>query len=203
MTVRPTFSECVIGYRMWRLAGWVLAPQSVGDPWRPGVNVAECRKREAPFWPSNADGLSHPGPSPTVGCTCGLHAFHEVPDITTRTPWVCGAIAAWGDLQVHSNGFRAQYAQIVALAEAEPPLQKGWLDDLGRLYGVPVVPVSLLSAEAQRHGTPLPLDFRPPPERPPEPRHSLQSQWQRSQWLSNYPGARFPAPSAAQYQPPK
>lgn len=155
MTERPTFSECVVGYRSWKLADWVLAPVSFGNPWRPGVNHAVCKAADTmwtiayPGEPQSAETHS----APQQQCTCGLHAYHEIPeDIPGQ---IIGAVAAWGDLQVHYNGFRAEHAQILALVAAPG------LEDVAALYGVPLVPRDMLAAEAQQHGSPLPESMRP------------------------------------------
>lgn len=158
----PTFSECVIGYRSWKLADWVLSPLSFGHPWRPGVNVSTCRAGERSnigLYLTTQDRPLKRHAAPDQDCTCGLHAYHEIPEQPISfdgSPIVVGAVAAWGDLQVHYNGFRAERAQIVALVEAPS------LHEVAETYGVPLVPRALLASEAQRHGTPLPESLRPP-----------------------------------------
>lgn len=169
MTEIPVYSECVIGYRQWMLADWVLTPVSVGHPWRPGVNHAKCQP--APnliiSWGSAGEAPPANHAAPHKNCDCGLYALHEpaeqLYDHTSDT-YVLGAVAAWGDLRVHHDGFRAEYAQIVALAAG-----KADLTEVANLYGVPVVPRDLLALEAERHGQPLPLEIRPEkPERNPD-----------------------------------
>lgn len=162
----PVYSECVIGYRSWRLNDWVLTPLSVGGPWRPGINHACCHGPFAAmmggFWDAHVeqDGNAQRHKAPHANCVCGLYAYHEPP----RNPGpIIGAIAAWGDLQVHPDGFRAEYAQIVALAE--PANLHGSARDGFDLavatYRVPVVPRELLEVEALQHGSPLPRSARP------------------------------------------
>lgn len=160
MTERPTFSECVIGYRSWKLDDWVLTPVSFGSPWRPGVNRAVCKAHEtASVWYLDPSEQPKPKthPAPQQNCTCGLHAYHEIPEQPdgTGAQIIVGAVAAWGNLQVHCNGFRAEYAQIVAL------VADAGLDEIAELYGVPLVAREMLAAEAQQHGSPLPTSMRP------------------------------------------
>lgn len=84
MTERPVFSECVIGYRTWKLDDWVLSPVSYGSPWRPGVNHADCKRGETR---NGMFALSFTlGPEPPMihtpphqDCTCGIHGYHEIP----------------------------------------------------------------------------------------------------------------------------
>jgi hypothetical protein len=144
MTDPPLYGECVVGYRSWYVgldatlwpAGWVPATRGsarVHRPWRAGVNTASC-----PL---------HPHPAPDLGCTCGLHALLEPPEPSFG--FIAGAVAAWGRVQVHANGFRSEHAQITALVE--PP---GAADTaaIAARYRVPVVPRELLEREALRHG---------------------------------------------------
>lgn len=191
MTERPVFSECVIGYRSWRLADWVLAPVSYGDPWRPGVNRAVCKVNETAFGLySTMLGRGAPAPparhtAPHQNCTCGLHAYHDLPANTEGV--VIGAVAAWGNLQVHCNGFRAEHAQILALVEADG------LTEVAELYGVPLVPRSMLTMEAHQHGSPLPVSLRPEKPKPVENElaglRNIYSQQLTAAWPQFYPTA--------------
>lgn len=175
MTERPVFSECVIGYRSWKLDDWVLSPVSFGSPWRPGVNKATCKRADmmgvfgsfSVTWSLTTGGVITGDPviapehaAPKQDCACGLHAYHELPEQGEGI--VIGAVAAWGNLQVHSNGFRAEHAQIVALVAADG------LEDVAALYGVPLVPRDMLAMEAHQHGQPLPDSMRPEPPKPVE-----------------------------------
>lgn len=194
---RPTFSECVIGYRSWRLADWVLAPVSYGHPWRPGVNRAKCVAHEGLF-PSVTFGsgitFEPPKPknhaAPQQDCTCGLHAYHEIPQQAEGV--VIGAVAAWGDLQVHCNGFRAEYAQILALVAADG------LEEVAGLYGVPLVPLEMLTMEAHQHGSPLPESMRPEKPKPPA---QFEAIYQRmlGQLGSQISGQIYSAPSSVHW----
>lgn len=158
----PVYSACVIGYREWKLNDWVLTPVSVGPPWRAGVNHATCRLNESPFG-KVVDPDPAPHGAPGAACVCGFYAMHALPAPTTH-PYVLGAIAAWGNLEVHHDGFRAEYAQIVALAEPTdiPAELRDGFDLAAKSYGVPVVRYSDLPSEAARHGSSLPPSARPP-----------------------------------------
>jgi hypothetical protein len=174
----PVFSECVIGYRRWMLTDWTLVPNSIGDPWRPGINHARCRTHDPGYagalWAQRHASIyieSNPEPhtTPDPDCECGLYALHDLDLIRGHEPetivFIIGAVAAWGRLEVHWDGFRAEYAQIVALV---PPhggsTAGGWpgLEVLQRVYQVPFVTADRLQAEAERHGRSLPADARPP-----------------------------------------
>jgi hypothetical protein len=137
-----------VGYRAWYVgldaslwpAGWVPAPSGRGAavhrPWAAGPNTAACPV--------------HPHLAPDRDCTCGLHACFEAP--APAFGFITGAVAAWGVLQVHLDGFRAEHAQITALLPAP-----GRTDTaaIAERYGVPVVPAGLVELEAARHGQPI------------------------------------------------
>jgi hypothetical protein len=170
----PTFSECVIGYREWLVdaAGQLRAITMTRQIWNPGVNTARCRPNDhvsSFYFQSLTAPEAHPAPAD--GCHCGLYGWNDIREPTSRCDdlgadgrlWAFGAIAAWGDLQVHESGFRASHACIVALAhnDATTPRVRAVLDRIGAEYRVPVVHGDALQAEAERHGTPLPDDVRP------------------------------------------
>jgi hypothetical protein len=171
----PIYGECVIGYRQWHLTEWVLNPVGymTAPPWRPGVNTARCAAGSGPssytitFGALNAfeEGVV-PIPdhmAPGNQCRCGLYAYHDPIKTLSGVGYVWGAVAAWGNIEVHHNGFRAQYAQIVALTEPESREEAENLRWTAReIYKVPVVPYDQLVAEAERHGRSLPVDARPP-----------------------------------------
>jgi hypothetical protein len=84
--------------------------------------------------------------APVGPCTCGLYALHPWAIEGSphwRTPGgeeeliAAGVIEAWGRVHVHGEGFRAQYARPVALAQIGVPA--------GSPYG------SLIAELAERH----------------------------------------------------
>lgn len=168
----PVYSHCVVGFREWRLADWLLAPLSVGDPWRPGVNRARCNLGTPTLFMAAADPTHD---APHGDCDCGFYAFHDLPphprsvySFDRRTDMVLGAVAAWGNLEVHHDGFRAECAQILAIAEPtryQHATPEGFALAV-ETYRVPVVACDELQAEAMKHGQPLPEAARPPKPKP-------------------------------------
>lgn len=120
----PDLIEKVIGYRAWRIDGDRLRPMNIGGPWVPGVNTAQCAVSDR----ARPDGDHVP---PVSDCGCGLYLRHDLGQVVSRSgPMIVGAIvgavAAWGALEVHAGGVRAQYAEVIALAmpaqsPARPP----------------------------------------------------------------------------------
>jgi glycine cleavage system H lipoate-binding protein len=130
-------TQALPGFRAWTLTrdGW-LRPATGGAGWEPGVNAARC-----------GHGLGHA--SPAAGCMCGLYAFHTVHRQLAGEA-VIGAIAAWGEMHVHRDGFRAGRARVLALAEPgrRLPVDRAALARAARRYGVPLVPRDVLAPVA-------------------------------------------------------
>ncbi len=168
----PTFSECVVGYRRWVVdaIGQLRAVTMTKQVWVPGENVALCRPSasvngffDQPF--------SEPHEAPHECCNCGLYGWNDAHHLTSPCAYVVddgrilvvGVIAAWGDLRVHHDGFRASRACPVALAYDDDTDHRvrEVLERVADDYGVSLVPVDVLQAEVERHGSPLPMDVRP------------------------------------------
>lgn len=162
-------TEYVVGFRQWLAipcgppAGYRLCPLftcTLSAPWVPGVNTARC-------FPSRSTGhqiIQHepPGPDGDDGCPCGLYARHEITDTMRRDHIkgrITGAIQAWGDIEVHNDGFRAQHARVIALARSSDHREQ--LAELGPSYGVKVLPLDHLAGYASLYGTPIPPPLIP------------------------------------------
>jgi hypothetical protein len=176
----PLFAECVIGYRAWEADThdrlWPISARR--RPWLPGINTARCNCRSN--WPSlrfewsTFDGrrVLEPAPghaAPFQGCDCGLYSWRRPKERWRERPLrssprrVVGAIASWGAVQVHNDGFRAEHACVVTLAY-HPRLQPeahAVLERIARRYRVDLVTIDELEQAASRHGTPLADDVRP------------------------------------------
>jgi hypothetical protein len=155
VSAAPDFASAVAGYRAWQLGpGGVLFPLALpaAPPWEPAANRARC------FAGHDAHA------APATHCTCGLHALHDPDDgrLKLGHPAV-GAIAAWGEIEVYAGGFRAEYASVIALAH-EPSRSTGppaRLREAARRYGVRLVSLAELEAEASEFALPLPDDVLP------------------------------------------
>jgi hypothetical protein len=157
--VAPDLVTPVIGFRQWRLRGsaelWSL---HATDRWHRGVHTAHCGEHR------------HDGPAPANGCTCGIYAWYGPPPrgASATTPdLVAGAVALWGQIELHAHGMRAQHAMVVALA-----LPFSWGEKRRRILAaadaleVPAVPARKLKAVALEHGELIPRRMRPPDTEP-------------------------------------
>jgi hypothetical protein len=104
---------------------WSLASDQSGAIRLTGLNgVAWSRDGKTTAARCECRDVQHRGPAPAGACCCGLYALH---------PWaadsdgfrlqnlfsglsVVGVVEAWGTVQVHGEGFRAQYARPTAFA---------------------------------------------------------------------------------------
>lgn len=100
---------------------------------------------------------------------CGLYSWRIPPPIwferagQSSPPRVIGAIACWGRMQVHNDGFRAEHACVVTLGyhEETSAQARAVLERIAARYRAELVPVGELVHAAQRHGSPLPDALRP------------------------------------------
>lgn len=101
----PDYLEPLIGYRIWRvLDNKLCGPYKLnsGGFWNiSNVLEARCRKDH---------------PAPASNCECGLYAFFDSKPLKIdEFNLVGGQIKAWGNIEIHEQGFRAQYASIQKL----------------------------------------------------------------------------------------
>lgn len=174
MTAAPDVAEPLIGYRAWHVEGGRLLPatQTQAGPWKRGVNSARCVT-----WRASRGGGKMAHQPPAAGCTCGLYALRSPRSGQLRRAGLpYGAIAAWGDVEVHHSGFRAQHACVVALALSPslPASTRREIERAADFYGVPALAPGLLEMEACQHGRPLSdeLASGTTPQRPRRPRPS-------------------------------
>lgn len=155
----PDLTDPVLGVRAWRVESGVLCSTFSNRPWHLGVNQAECLDLET-FEPRPD---AHRAPA--ARCRCGIYGLHN---FNSRYrywfdddgwPAVIGAVAAWGQMQIHPSGFRAEYAQILALSV--PPSLAEEARGTAQRYRVPLVDPNELEAVALAHARPLPQALLP------------------------------------------
>lgn len=175
-----------LGFRSWKLEGYALksANEQFGG-WKVGEPTeAKCRRdgfvaAMVGITPAQARAYygigfapeGHDAPHPD--CECGLYALHA-PEFMSR--WhhdeplmVHGAVLGWGRMEVHHEGFRAQYAQPVMLAfdgDRQPYNHCERVKAMGEELGLPVVEWAEFEAEARKLAEPVPEDLRPEAPRP-------------------------------------
>lgn len=193
----PDLTRKVRGYRAFTLSRQgELGSVFTRNVWMPGPNQARCDARELA---AGGRGLIFPPPTvserheaPAPGCMCGLYAMHDQPagweagdlkggpipsgpmsamTFADMAVTVGAIVTAWGHLEVHRNGFRAEWAEIVALVHDpyDGPVARAQAERAADLYRVPLVPVT----ELANHPV-LELADRVPDQLLPEPEPSYE-----------------------------
>jgi hypothetical protein len=147
----PDLTRKVLGYRSFVVARYVALgatePQPVlgsvaqGYMWNRGVNRARClaAANMAPYELT-------PHEAPSSACACGLYGLHRTLPEWEAPGWLstgralgdgpaAAVILAWGRMEVHPEGFRGEYAEVVALVGAA----EGQLVELTGFYKVPIL----------------------------------------------------------------
>jgi hypothetical protein len=156
----PDLTQPVLGFRLWTLGSrGTLGAVAAGSIWSRGVNEAVCCPGVAP-----SKRPKHRSPHP--GCVCGFNAYSTLHrKLTAYQGTALGVIAAWGELDVYRSGFRAEFAQVLALAlpgrrkVSEP--ERARFELASRRYGVPLVSRRELEAEGLKHAAPVPASLHP------------------------------------------
>ena len=125
----------VHGVRRWEVfvdpAGALRLGGHGDSPWRTAGETtwAECLKGRF------RGGVKHKTPPPAPRCHCGLYALH--PWMIGTENWahwlppgrqlaVAGIVECWGQVQLHAEGVRAQYARPIRLVVIGAPLDSDY-----------------------------------------------------------------------------
>jgi hypothetical protein len=114
----PTFAGELLGVRTWRVeehpsGGEVLTALAVGTTWARGPEPIRAMCWGEPSRPSHV--------VPVADCSCGIYALYpNLPDAYDcaqaclahpEEGTIAGVIEAWGKVEAHSSGFRAEWAR--------------------------------------------------------------------------------------------
>ena len=160
----PDLVEPVVGFRAWRMVDDRLLSPYIPCRWEGRDMHAEC-------WPANRSllfgrgWLTEPHPSPHPACRCGIYAYHR-PGVQTyfgEWEWTEGVVSAWGRIEAHADGLRAEHARVQALAlpPAREPARRRAVRRIGERLGVELVDRDELESVAARLGAPLPASLLP------------------------------------------
>lgn len=156
MYVKP-----IIGFRTWRVDKGLLWSCTQKVVWHHDRRTeATCRKD---FLMEVGQQVVHDQPVDSR-CTCGLYGWHDLEDAlreyVVNSKSVVGAAVYWGRMQVHTTGFKAEYARPVAFVterwgkeSKERPLNwSGLLDQMLERYRIPLLPLEDLKPYALTFG---------------------------------------------------
>lgn len=172
----PDLTECIVGYRAFTLGrDYTLRSTGIGAVWLPGGRRAMCLRDgpnavmfSVPPWRTDPE-RPEDHDAPHADCQCGYYGMHRIDAIGEHVGnvQVYAAIKAWGEVEVHHDGFRAEWASLIALAPGQA--RRDHVVTAAKLYGVPVVTRHGLPAVAREHGSLVPESLRPAaPEPDPE-----------------------------------
>lgn len=203
----PLVPGPIHGIRVWSIhgegGGAGLAGMFQETPWPP----------RRPFQARCADEHSATGhEAPVRDCACGIYAFHPSEralrggfvDFAQATPpnAIAGIVAAWGRVELYEDGFRAQYAQVRALALVGPSPLSGTdaaAEALARRYGAECLrfpSVEGLIAYCREHD--LGLDEAVVEELVPD---APEEDWEEDDIVLTCPPPAGPLPQAAPRKP--
>lgn len=178
----PDLTKKVIGFRRWSPTDdGALSSQAMSAVWGRGANKARCQSNPYTlYWTFGSSSHTPPKPrckvAPGPCGDCGLYALHECPSeiaqsqgpFASECAQIVGAVAAWGKVDVHRDGFRAEYAEVVALGYCElwPASWVERVERSARAYDVPHLPGKELEQYALMLGERVPESLYPPKEQP-------------------------------------
>jgi hypothetical protein len=106
----PLIAGTVHGLRAWTVEGERISAWMQGQQWETGGAPTRARC---------LNGAGHLAPG--ASCGCGLHGFHPWSPLAQRVlagsgrrGHVAGIVEAWGELEIHTDGFRAELARPLA-----------------------------------------------------------------------------------------
>ncbi|HLL87538.1 MAG TPA: hypothetical protein VK387_09535 [Thermoleophilaceae bacterium] len=158
-TSAPDLLEPVVGFREWLIVRGCLTSPYIPFRWEERTVRARCfpANRNLQFGRGWVD---EPHAAPHARCKCGIYALHR-PRSATPFPdadRVWGVVSAWGRIEVHSDGIRAEHARVEALSleGGERRRDESALRRIAAWLGVELVERDDLPAVAAHCGSPLP-----------------------------------------------
>lgn len=169
-------------FRAWTLDGYRLrSANPAGGHWSAGVNRAACRRPAydpmpplQALWAGLADegasATAHRAPDPR--CRCGLYGWYDADRLAGFPGFgaelVYGAVLAWGRLEAHADGLRAEYAEpaMLAYSESQSFRHVRRIQAIGSELELPVVELRELEQAAAAVGEAVPPELRPTREPP-------------------------------------
>jgi hypothetical protein len=160
----PDLIAPVVAFRAWRVVDDALLSPYIPCRWDGPVMHAEC-------YPANRallfgrGWLAEPHDPPHRDCRCGIYAYHR-PGTQTyfgEWEWTEGIVTAWGRIEAHATGLRAQHARVEALGlpPSNEPTRRRSVQTIAERLGVRLVPRDDLAEAAVDHGAPLPDSLLP------------------------------------------
>jgi hypothetical protein len=164
VTAAPDLAAPVVGYRAWRIVGDRLMSPYIPCRWEGPVLHASCFDANRVLQ-QRRGWLAEPHASPHPDCQCGIYAYHRpgTQGYYGEWLWTEGVLTAWGRIEAHTDGLRAEHGRIEVLAQAprNDPERRFAVAAVAERLGVPTVPRVELASVADALGGVLPAALRP------------------------------------------
>jgi hypothetical protein len=166
VTRAPDLLEPVVAFRTWRVAEGELVSPYLPERWDGGVVEARCVRGDPARFRHAGELLAAEHVSPHPACRCGIHAYLRPRLATAGIDFrrVLGIVVVWGQVELHAEGLRAQFAQVRALGAS--PAWSAWqrrdVETIALRLGVPLIPDDALEAAAGEFGSAVPGVLRGP-----------------------------------------
>ncbi len=153
----PDVGTALVAFRSWRLSGDRLVSPFIPCRWDGRVMHAECYDANRSLT-RGTGWLADPHASPDPRCQCGIYGYFTPGPRSWygEAYWCEGVVTAWGRVEVHRDGFRAQHARVEALAAPDETRALGAdaVRAAADALGVPLVEYAELQAFAAGLGGP-------------------------------------------------
>jgi hypothetical protein len=148
----------VVGFRAWGVRTGDLLSTGTPFRWRSREMKASCWYCSVP----RPAGVPPGHDAPVLECGCGIHALLHLERAVELGP-VVGVVTGWGRVIHHgSEGWRSEYARIIALASVPERAGAGGrgVDSamVTATYGVPFTTLDALVLVAREHASEEPGD---------------------------------------------
>ncbi len=152
-------TDLILGYRYCQVGVRYVTSSTYTYQWKAGVNTAVCRAGSP---------IYHQAPNPA--CECGFYAHH---DLVEAINWqgdreAVMAVIGWGSICVHSDRFRSQYMQPLAILRDSSCSDRKQQTAAAALQ-VPLLDREQFEAYASEFGSPRYKHNLPPPALPERP----------------------------------
>jgi hypothetical protein len=164
VSAAPDLAAAVVGFRAWRIVGDRLMSPYIPCRWEGRVLHAECYDANRVLQRGRG-WLAEPHAAPHPDCQCGIYAYHRpgTQGYYGEWLWTEGVLSAWGRIEAHADGLRAEHGRIEALARPprNDPERRFAVDAVAERLAVPTVARSELADVAEALGGALPPALRP------------------------------------------
>jgi hypothetical protein len=181
------YTEPLLGYRIWSMATSPISLTGIvytSVKWTPkGPTHATCMRRTRANFSTTTKETNKCEHPPEMKCNDGMFAFYDLERMkSSGLPFthtffaVRGSVQGWGKIILHEDGYRAEYAQPIAIIDETEETIKKWVpqaaafleprlefDDAYKMrrnrvklvaqnYGLPIIPEDDIEEFSRNYG---------------------------------------------------